>query len=70
VERRRECAHKGRVENFLNRQVCNGALPLAEAQRLIATDWVNVYRANRLTPAEKRPVAVTAAGEPTSSARE
>jgi hypothetical protein len=31
------------VENYLHAQVCNGALPLSEAQRLIATDWLSVY---------------------------
>jgi hypothetical protein len=31
------------VENYLHRQVCDGLLPLSEAQRLIATDWVSVY---------------------------
>ena len=58
------------VETHLKREGCRGAVSLSDAQRMIATDWLNVYRANRLTPAEKRPVAVTAAGEPTSSARE
>jgi hypothetical protein len=32
------------VENYLRAQVCNGQMPLGEAQRLIATDWVSVYR--------------------------
>jgi hypothetical protein len=32
------------VENYLHAQVCAGALPLSEAQRLIATDWLGVYR--------------------------
>ena len=31
------------VENYLHQQVCNGAMTLNEAQRLIATDWVSVY---------------------------
>jgi hypothetical protein len=35
---------KDRLERVLNRLVCNGALPLATAQRLIATDWVSAYR--------------------------
>ena len=43
---------KDAVESFLNRQVCNGVLALAEAQRLIATDWLNVYTANGLMPAQ------------------
>ncbi len=35
---------KDRVENYLHSQVCSGARLLSEAQRLIATDWVSVYR--------------------------
>jgi hypothetical protein len=31
------------VENYLHQQVCNRVLPLREAQRLIATDWLSVY---------------------------
>ena len=34
---------KDKVENYLRDEVCNGAMSLAEAQRLIATDWVGVY---------------------------
>ena len=36
---------------------------------LIATDWLEVYTANGLTPAQERSLTVTADGE-TSSARE
>ncbi len=36
---------KDHVENYLNDQVCRGAMSLARAQQLIATDWVRVYRA-------------------------
>ena len=32
------------VENYLHRQVCDAGMPLGEAQRLIATDWLSVYR--------------------------
>jgi hypothetical protein len=35
---------KDRVENYLHRQVCSGAMPLADAQREIATDWMAVWR--------------------------
>jgi hypothetical protein len=35
---------KDRLERVLNRLVCNGAMALATAQRLIATDWVSAYR--------------------------
>lgn len=34
---------KDEVENWLHRQVCSGAMPLAEAQRRIAGDWHAVY---------------------------
>jgi hypothetical protein len=36
---------KDRVENFLHKKVCAGAMSLAEAQRLIATDWLSVWSA-------------------------
>jgi hypothetical protein len=32
------------VENYLRRKVCDGQMPLGEAQRLIATNWLMVYR--------------------------
>ncbi|HEY8691549.1 MAG TPA: hypothetical protein VIR57_02295 [Chloroflexota bacterium] len=35
---------KDRVENFLRRQVCSGALQLTAAQNAIRTDWVQVLR--------------------------
>ncbi|MBV9946144.1 MAG: hypothetical protein JOZ69_04780, partial [Myxococcales bacterium] len=34
---------KDHVETWLHRRVCAGAIPLAEAQRVIATDWVRVW---------------------------
>jgi hypothetical protein len=34
---------KDRVEDYLHEQVCAGRMGLAEAQRLIATDWVAVW---------------------------
>jgi hypothetical protein len=42
---------KDAVEIFLNREVCRGAMPLAEAQRQIVTDWLAVYRSHGLSPA-------------------
>jgi hypothetical protein len=42
---------KGAVEDFLHREVCRGTMPLAEAQRQIATDWLSVYRGRSLQPA-------------------
>lgn len=35
---------KDEVENYLHEQVCNGAMPLKEAQSLIAHDWPRVYQ--------------------------
>jgi hypothetical protein len=35
---------KDKVEDYLHHQVCSGALPLAEAQREIASDWYAVYK--------------------------
>jgi hypothetical protein len=35
---------KDRVENYLHRQVCAGAMNLADAQRQIATDWLKVWK--------------------------
>ena len=35
---------KDALENLLNRRVCDGAMRLSEAQRLIAADWVALYR--------------------------
>lgn len=34
---------KDRLENRLNHLVCRGELPLADAQRMIATDWIAAY---------------------------
>ncbi len=35
---------KDRLENELHDEVCDGNLPLRRAERLIAADWVKVYR--------------------------
>jgi hypothetical protein len=35
---------KDLVENYLHRQVCNGELSLAAAQRQEATNWLAIYR--------------------------
>ena len=42
---------KDAVETHLKREVCRGAVSLADAQRMIATDWFAVYREQHLTPA-------------------
>jgi hypothetical protein len=34
---------KDAVENYLHEQVCNGTMPLTEAQKEISTDWYAVY---------------------------
>jgi hypothetical protein len=34
---------KDRLENVLKRMVCRGAMTLAQAQRLIASNWVAAY---------------------------
>jgi hypothetical protein len=35
---------KDRLETALKRRVCNGQMNLAQAQRLIATNWVSAFR--------------------------
>jgi hypothetical protein len=35
---------KDRVENFLHDQVCGGDMSLVDAQRAIATNWLDVYQ--------------------------
>ena len=39
---------KDKVENYLHRQVCANKMTLEEAQKEISTDWVAVYRQNKL----------------------
>lgn len=34
---------KDKVENYLHRQVCKGAMPIEEAQYGIATNWIRYY---------------------------
>jgi hypothetical protein len=34
---------KDQVENYLHDQVCSGAIPLAQAQEQIATNWLPIY---------------------------
>ncbi len=38
---------KNKAEEYLRRQVCQGHMTLEEAQRLIAADWMAVYRSMR-----------------------
>jgi hypothetical protein len=35
---------KDHVEDYLHKQVCSGATSLQEAQRIIATDWLSVWK--------------------------
>jgi hypothetical protein len=35
---------KDKVENYLHDQVCDGAISLKDAQRMIATNWLDVYK--------------------------
>jgi hypothetical protein len=35
---------KDKVENWLHKQVCSGAISLSDAQRQIATDWITVWK--------------------------
>jgi hypothetical protein len=35
---------KDKVENYLHKQVCSGAMTIDEAQRIIATDWIGVWK--------------------------
>jgi hypothetical protein len=35
---------KDRVENYLRAKVCDGAVSLARAQRIVALDWVHFYK--------------------------
>lgn len=37
-------SERDEVESYLHDQVCSGAMPLAEAQQEIASDWYSVYR--------------------------
>jgi hypothetical protein len=41
--RTREFREKDQVENFLHAQVCAGGMNLFDAQRAIATNWIDVY---------------------------
>jgi hypothetical protein len=63
---------KDQVENYLHEHVCEGALPLAEAQRQIATNWLAVYLtlsgSSAALPAPGQPTATQAGqGAPTAT---
>jgi hypothetical protein len=40
------------MENYLRRRVCEGTMPLSEAQQAIAADWYRVYVEIREKPLE------------------
>jgi hypothetical protein len=46
---------KDAVENCLHQQVCRGTTQLADAQRAIARNWLDVYTSRGLKP-EATPV--------------
>jgi hypothetical protein len=58
---------KDSVEDRLHDLVCDGQMPLATAQHVIATDWVNYSRANH--PAPTTPSPSPTAPPPSSSSR-
>lgn len=53
---------KDEVENYLHDQVCNGAMPIQEAQREIAQNWLAVYQ--QLHGEAGVPIAPPAAATP------
>ncbi len=50
---------KDRLENFLHAEVCAGRMPIEQAQREIASDWIAAYQKylGEPTPAPCRPSA-------------
>ena len=54
---------KDQLENYLHRQVCDGAMTLSRAQSLIVHDWVDAWKAAGLDPG----VVSTPAVSPSSS---
>jgi hypothetical protein len=61
---------KDRVENALHRMVCNGEMTLAQAQHIIATDWVSWANSHayRDTPAQRTSRSATTPVARSSSA--
>jgi hypothetical protein len=49
---------KDRLENRLHREVCSGRMSLHDAQRAIATNWIDAYNtyvgARRVRPRRRR----------------
>jgi hypothetical protein len=45
---------KDKVENYLHKQVCDGKMSLEEAQRQIATNWLEVYERMPKTTRHKK----------------
>ena len=65
---------KDSIENSLHRLVCSGQMPLAQAQKIIATRWIAYYRSNeRQAQASPSPSAPSSAptrrAGPTSRSR-
>jgi hypothetical protein len=44
---------KDQLEFFLYKKVCDGEIPLAEAQKEIAQDWIAAYKKYQLRPGKK-----------------
>jgi hypothetical protein len=44
VEPRPGSHEKDKLETYLHKEVCNGAMSLAQAQQAIRTDWLTFYR--------------------------
>ena len=58
---------KDEVENYLHDQVCNGAMPLQEAQQTIAQNWLAVYDQLHGLP-NNQPILPAPAATPVSPA--
>jgi hypothetical protein len=59
---------KDTVENALHRAVCDGQIPLAQAQHIIATSWVSWARSHYGSAPPSAPVPRTPTRSPSTSA--
>jgi hypothetical protein len=58
---------KDSVENTLRRMVCDGQIPLAQAQHIIATDWLGWARSHGDASSESVPAPTPAPAQPAPS---
>lgn len=58
---------KDRLENWLHKEVCDGTISLADAQKQIATDWYSAYL--NMTGAGPSPATLLAEGGPATTAQ-